>query len=162
MKNTEPKKIQHHYLESGLDDVYVSAFQFKDDSGKSYVRIPQIGQLHVLIADSIIQKRDKLSGNEVYFLRIEMNINKPTLSEILGIDADKITRWEKDDYDCPVDVEKQFRELAFENLVEGAIGEVDQWSRETSKQKGNGIMLTILHKNNSTTPTSPNDYKLCA
>ena len=162
MKNTVQKKIQHHYLESGLDDVYVSAFQFKDDAGKSYVRIPQIGQLHVLIADSIIKKRDKLSGNEVYFLRIEMNINKPKLSEKLGIDANEIARWEKDDYDCPVDIEEQFRELAFKNLVEGAIDEVDQWRLETTKPKSKETMHTILHKNNSTTPPPPNIFKLCA
>ena len=67
------KDQPYQYKESGLDFVYlIGILQYKCVCGETFVEIPRINELHLLIGKNIVCKKELLTGAEVKFLRKEL------------------------------------------------------------------------------------------
>ena len=76
----------YHYLECGLDNVYVvNGFPWLDS----------IGTLHTTIGKLLVQKAGSLEGAEVLFLRRELGLSQEKLGDRLGVSTETIRRWER-------------------------------------------------------------------
>lgn len=83
---------QYHYTECGLDSVYlVNGVSFVD--GK--MTIHDIDGLHRMIGQWLVTTRKKLSGEEIRFLRHEMELSQSSLARLLGVSEQSVLRWER-------------------------------------------------------------------
>jgi putative transcriptional regulator len=95
-KDMSVKRGKHHYIESGLDNVYLLNIDFLEcDCGEKMVCIPFVPELNKLIGKNIIKKQSPLNGKEIRFLRKNMGLKAQVLKEMLGVDNATISRWEK-------------------------------------------------------------------
>ena len=86
----------YHYIECGLDNVFLYNIPIvHDQGGEQVVCIPRIHVLHKVIAQGIIIKNGLLSGKEIRFLRTEMGLKQSELAQIIGKDQQTIGRWER-------------------------------------------------------------------
>lgn len=86
----------YHYLECGLDNVFLYNIPIvHDQGGEQVVCIPRIHALHKVIAQGIIIKKGLLNGKEIRFLRTEMGLKQSELAKIIGKDQQTIGRWER-------------------------------------------------------------------
>lgn len=82
----------YHYTESGLDFVYlVNGFEFVDGA----ITIHDIDGLHRLIGQWLVETRKNLSGQEMRFLRHELELSQNALASLLGVSEQSVARWEK-------------------------------------------------------------------
>ncbi len=87
---------EHHYKESGLDNVYLVGVDiFECSCGERVVNIPAVTELHNKLATDIIKKKSILNGKEIRFLRKNMGLTAVKLAGYLGVDNATISRWEK-------------------------------------------------------------------
>ena len=90
--------VSYHYIESGLDTVFLTnGFRFVGSHGSEQVVIDNINGLHTAIAVSLAIQNQKLCGKEVRFLRTELLLSQASLARILGVKELTVIRWEKDD-----------------------------------------------------------------
>jgi putative zinc finger/helix-turn-helix YgiT family protein len=94
MKELERKP--YHYTESGLDNVYLyGVAEYKcPKCGNEMVQIPRIAQLHIILAIVISQKPERLTGEEIRFMRKEVGMNGKAFAEAIGITPVSLSRWE--------------------------------------------------------------------
>jgi putative zinc finger/helix-turn-helix YgiT family protein len=64
------------------------------DCGEEYEVIPNIENLHKVIATSLAKKPVRLTPGEIRFLRTYLGHSSQDFAEILGIRPETITRWE--------------------------------------------------------------------
>ena len=63
----------YHYVECGLDDVYLeNGFERIESARGTSIAIRDIDALHRVIGDHLCRRRKELSGKEIRFLRREM------------------------------------------------------------------------------------------
>jgi putative zinc finger/helix-turn-helix YgiT family protein len=96
----EMKKIKtnYQYTESGLKNVVlkgISAYKCTKCKEINPV-IPRIKEIHRMIGEDLINKNSLLMGNEVTFLRKEMEIRAKDLAQILGVTKVTVSRWENE------------------------------------------------------------------
>lgn len=87
----------YRYLMSGLKNVYLEGITVRTCSGckaESPI-IPRIPELHTLIADWLIKKPDRLTGEEIRFLRKEADLSAKRFAALLRIDPAYLSRIEK-------------------------------------------------------------------
>jgi hypothetical protein len=87
----------HQYTECGLENIYVQGLKIEDDGGHSYIHIPAIGELHCLIAKSLLEEERNLTGKEFYFLRAELGMSIEAIAEQLSVDSTTLLQWQKTD-----------------------------------------------------------------
>lgn len=86
----------YHYLESGLDNIYlVDGFRMHNTAYGEGVSIHDTDGLHRLIGNWLVQLPNPLSGAALRFLRIEMDLSQRRLGELLGSSEQAVRRWEK-------------------------------------------------------------------
>ncbi len=96
-KKMSVKKENYHYIESGLDNVYLKTPVFKCSKCKEVIAdIPAMNELHTLIAINLVKKTSMLTGKEIRFLRKEMDLKANELAHILGVVKQTVSRWEND------------------------------------------------------------------
>lgn len=86
----------HHYIESGLDNVWL-------DNGFTRHRTPygegasvqDVAGLHKAIGRWLVGRSHALTGAELRFLRIEMELTQRNLAAMLGVEEQAVRRWEK-------------------------------------------------------------------
>ena len=88
----------YNYKESGLDNVVLHGInQYKCHKCKdTFVSIPQIEFLHLVIGRNICCQEYLLDGAEIKFLRKELHMKAIDLAKVLGITPATISRWEND------------------------------------------------------------------
>ena len=64
------------------------------DCGEEYEVIPNIENLHKVIAGSLAKKRGRLTAGEVRFLRTYLGHSSQDFARILGVRPETVTRWE--------------------------------------------------------------------
>ena len=103
---------RYHYLECGLDDVYLmnGYERFQSDRGTS-IAISDIDILHRAIGEHLCRKRKDLNGKEVRFLRREMLMSQATLAHLLDVGEQTIHRWEMGKNNMPKAAEALVRLL---------------------------------------------------
>ncbi|MEO0496434.1 MAG: helix-turn-helix domain-containing protein [Pseudomonadota bacterium] len=107
----------HHYVESGLDNVYIYGIPLElDDSEEALITIPAINDLHRVIAKGIISHQNSMSGTELRFLRTEMGLTQAQLAELVHRDKQSIGRWERSEIELDAAAEVLIRRFAIESL----------------------------------------------
>lgn len=77
----------YHYLESGLDNVYLS---------NGLPLLDSIDTLHTAIGNLLVQKAGCLDGTEILFLRRELGLSQKALGDRLDVNLKTVWRWEND------------------------------------------------------------------
>ena len=90
------KDQPYHYTESGVDYIWlIGILQFKcKKCDETYVEIPCINELHLLIGKNIVCKKELIVGSEVKFLRKEIGLKSKDMAEALSIKPETYSRWE--------------------------------------------------------------------
>ena len=87
----------HHYLESGLDNVYVEGVTIWEcPDGHQEVELPgeKMDRVDQAIADWLLNKKSLFTGPEVRFLRKRMRLSGKALAGIMGVSNVTVSRWE--------------------------------------------------------------------
>lgn len=86
----------HHYVESGLDNVYLEGgFKIVESPYGKGVAITGLDGLHRCIAECLIVKPGPLSGAEFRFLRKELDLSQDAMGMLCGRNARTVREWEK-------------------------------------------------------------------
>lgn len=87
----------YHYLESGLDNVWLCHIElFRCPCGEEGPLIPNPIELHNLIGTRVVTQKHPLSGREIRFLRKRLALTGIKFAELLGVDNATLSRWEND------------------------------------------------------------------
>lgn len=87
---------RHHYVESGLDNVWIENCRFlacKSGHGRAVV-LPDAVHANRLIAEILISQEDRLGADEIRFLRKAMRLTAEALADLIGVTRIEISRWE--------------------------------------------------------------------
>lgn len=107
----------HHYVESGLDYVWLSGGFVREETAYGLaVMVENATALDHAIAEFVVQHRRHLSGQEVRFLRGLMDLTQEGLGELLGKDAQSVARWEKSKTNIPPTEDRALRQLFLEHI----------------------------------------------
>ncbi len=111
------KDERYHYLECGLDDVYlVNGFErFETPRGAS-VAIREIDTLHRVIGEHLCRDKKGLNGKEFRFLRREMLMSQSMLANLFDVKEQTVHRWETGKSPVPRATERLIR-LMYMNKV---------------------------------------------
>lgn len=86
---------QYQYLESGLDNVFVSGVGiFRCKCGEEYVEIAEADKVHDQIASKLLHKDSLMTGSESKFLRKWLGLTSEELAKDLGYTRVSVSRWE--------------------------------------------------------------------
>jgi putative zinc finger/helix-turn-helix YgiT family protein len=85
----------HHYVESGLDFVYLDELPVAvcDSCGEELLAIPAIESLHRTIALAIAGKSARLSPQEIKFLRKYLGLSNTDFARTMGVAPETSSRW---------------------------------------------------------------------
>lgn len=86
----------YHYDLSGVEDVYLTGITVRE-CPKCHVElpiVPRMGELHRAITQMIIYKPTRLRGDEIRFLRRELNFTVKDFSTLLGMSREHLSRVE--------------------------------------------------------------------
>jgi YgiT-type zinc finger domain-containing protein len=88
----------HHYLESGLDNVYLENIPLYEcpDCQIAYPSFFRLGRLNDLIDLTLVQKPALLNGHEIKFLRKGLRMPSHLFAKELGVGKTTLSKWEND------------------------------------------------------------------
>lgn len=86
-KNMKCELIVHRFKESGLDNIILDGVkQFRcNQCGDVFYDYGDVNQLNRLIADTLLRKKDHLSGQEIRFLRTYIGYSSEMFARIIGL-----------------------------------------------------------------------------
>ncbi len=85
----------YHYTESGLPNVFLrGGYIAREIDGEKAVSIHDLNGLHRAIGQDIITRSPALTGEEVRFLRKEMDLTQNSFASIIGVSEDTVRNWE--------------------------------------------------------------------
>lgn len=85
------------YPDCGLDDVYLlNGYEIVETTHGKGLTVKDTDGLRAAIARSLATRKKVLSGKEVRFLRKEMDLTQSELGRLVGLDAQSVARWEKE------------------------------------------------------------------
>ena len=146
MKVTEEGLL--HYTLCGLDYVYlVNGFMYEDTEYGPTVAVDDVDGLHHAIAADIVNYRAHLAGQEIRFLRKELDISQSGLATMLGVDQQTVARWEKNQTNIPGPADRLLKVLyevhvgGDENMAKliATLAEIDDLNhRDRTFEEGDG------------------------
>jgi len=116
------KDRPYHYKESGLDYVWlIGILQYKcEKCNETFVEIPRINELHLLIGSTLVCKKELLSGPEVRFLRKEIGMKSKDMASALSLVPETYSRWENGKQEVAACHDKALRMMYVVNASESA------------------------------------------
>jgi len=85
----------YHYTLSGLNNVYLeNVLIYQCECGEKSPSIPMIPEIHKEIGFAIIKKHGPLNGDEIKFLRKNLQLKASEFVKYIGIDKATYSRWE--------------------------------------------------------------------
>ena len=106
----------YHYTECGLKNVYIVGLSVDKDDGEETIQIPNIQELHWLIAKDILESKS-MNGEEIRFLRTEMGYTPEELSKELNMALRTLKSIENDKTKIKEDIDLKIRQLGFSMLI---------------------------------------------
>jgi len=141
MRAEEALKEPIRYAGCGLDDIWLaSGYETEVVDGEPSLMVRDLDGLHVAIGRYLTQRKKILSGKEIRFLRLQMDLTQSGLARLVGCDAQQIARYEKGHNKMPGPVDRLLRMLYREHLkdpifVQEFLAMVDDMdSRMTDRQ----------------------------
>ena len=85
------------YDDCGLRNVWLSnGFQYINIEGVGKcLEIKNLPALHSAIAHNLVKYKKRLSGSEIRFLRVEMGLSQKSLGDLVGVDEQTVSLWER-------------------------------------------------------------------
>lgn len=125
---TDPETL-YHYTECGLDYVWLGAGVQRVETGYGpAVEIIDAGALDQAIAQFIVMRQKSLTGQDVRFLRSELDLTQAELASLLGKDAQSIARWEKEKTVIPATEDRALRQIYLEGTgLRPTFTETSRW-----------------------------------
>jgi DNA-binding transcriptional regulator YiaG len=88
--------MAYHYTDSGLDNVFLeNGYTVHKTPYGEGVSIQDTEGLHRAIGQCLVLTPKALTGAELRFLRLEMELTQRNLAAILGSEEQNVRRWEK-------------------------------------------------------------------
>lgn len=89
---------EHHYASSGLPNVYLQNIETRvcPSCGECEVALPNVEQLHRVLAHAVISKKAPLTAAEFRFLRKQLGWSSQDLAHRFGVDPSTVSRWENE------------------------------------------------------------------
>lgn len=86
----------HHYTQCGLANVWLENgyTEKKTPYGKA-VAIEDADGLHQVLALGLIEKKGRITGKELKFLRVVMGLSQEGLGKLLGVSEQSVSLWER-------------------------------------------------------------------
>jgi putative zinc finger/helix-turn-helix YgiT family protein len=86
----------HRYAQCGLDYVTLLSLEVRHCThcGENEYVIPNIEQLHNLIANVVASKQERLVPAEIRFLRKYLGYSSADFAQAMGVNAATVSRWE--------------------------------------------------------------------
>ena len=93
------RRENHRYTQCGLDYVTLMGIEVRHcpECGQTEYVIPNIEQLHRVIAQVVAKKPEQLVPHEVRFLRKYLGLSSSAFAKAMGVRPETISRWEKTD-----------------------------------------------------------------
>ncbi|WP_425263528.1 helix-turn-helix domain-containing protein [Vibrio owensii] len=108
-----------HYTECGLSNIYLkSGYHLTDEGGEEFVSFEKLDLLHWWISHYLCKKTTRLSGEQVRFIRKEMNLTQEKFGEITFNDRQTVARWEKGQVPIPPMPDLMIKLICFESIAE--------------------------------------------
>lgn len=88
-----------HYTDCGLPKVYLRNIGIHKcrniDCREEEITIPNMEELHQLLASTIASQVNKLMPEEIRFLRTHLGFSGVDFAESIGVSPETVSRWEK-------------------------------------------------------------------
>jgi putative zinc finger/helix-turn-helix YgiT family protein len=98
VKMKSATETNFHYAMSGLSKVYLNGVKIHTctnaECGEEEVEIPNLVELHNLLAEITAKQENKLVPEEIRFLRTHLGYSGVDFARKLGVDAATVSRWE--------------------------------------------------------------------
>ena len=91
----------YHYTDCGLPNVWLSGVETRVTAYGQVTVIPALENLHRAIGMSIARANRRMTGAEVRFLRIELDLSQRTLAGLLDVRENTLRRWEQGKVNIP-------------------------------------------------------------
>src|SRR5258708_5099510 len=102
----------YHFEECGLDNVWLAdGFTFQRTAYGRGVSFDDFEGVHRTIARHLVETLGALDGNEVRFLRKELDLSQAGLASLLGYDEQTVSRWERGVSTVPPAADRLLRAL---------------------------------------------------
>jgi putative transcriptional regulator len=87
---------RYQYRECGLDNIWLhGGVRLEKEDGDEFLYIEDQDELHRVIALSIVERGDRMTGRELWFLRQELGLSQVQLARLIRQDVQAVARWEK-------------------------------------------------------------------
>lgn len=126
-----------HYTACGLGNVYLrNGFtEVETEYGKA-VSIHNREELHNQIGLYLVNHKPKLEGEDIRFLRIELDLSQAHLARILGVGDTSIRGWENDRQEITRPAERLLRTLYREHVCgDGTVRELIERVSELNRDQ---------------------------
>lgn len=102
MCGSKMNKVQEssfHYTDCGLSKVYLKGIVVHKCTNKECseeeITIPNIEELHQLLAEKVASQVNKILPEEIRFLRTHLGFSGVNFAAAIGVSAETVSRWEK-------------------------------------------------------------------
>lgn len=143
------EKSSYHYVDSGLKSVYLQGLDILKcvECGEEEIVIPNLEQLHDLIAKIVARQKQKLLPEEIRFLRTHLGFSGSDFAEKIGVSPETVSRWEKGKISMKSTVEKLLRVLVLSNA--GPFREYEELSHFGVIERKTPQKITFVTKRNN-------------
>lgn len=118
------RRENYPYTEAGLKSVtLMNVLVFHCRCGAIVAELPGLGQLHSVIAFSLLRKKTILSGEEARYLRKWVGYSATELAETTGFSKSIISRWENAKKLIAKESDRLLRLVIFAKMLENATGQ---------------------------------------
>lgn len=109
-----------HYLESGLDNVYLLNVEVRVCSAcaEKSPRIPRINELHAAIGRAVALQKTPLTGSDARYLRKHLGLPAKAWAVLLRVPPETLSRWENGKQVIGPQSDSLIRALYFLKLAE--------------------------------------------
>lgn len=88
-----------HYADCGLSKIYLKGISLNQctnfECAEEEVVIPNMEELHQLLAEKVASASTKLLPEEIRFLRTHLGFSGIQFAQVMGVSAETVSRWEK-------------------------------------------------------------------
>lgn len=119
-KMIEDKVNLFSYASSGLSKVYLKGVRIhkcsNKECGEEEVIIPNIEELHELLAENVARQNNVLQPEEIRFLRTHLGFSGIDFAKVMGVSPETVSRWEKGTVNMKEASERLLRVLVLSKL----------------------------------------------
>lgn len=133
----------YHYTECGLKNIWLSnGYTERKTAHGAAVAIADMVGLHRAIGLHLVTHKPQLTGAEVRYLRIELDLSQDALARIIGVNETSVRGWENHRTKITKPAERLLRLLYKESVsgdgnVRALIDSIAQLNRDIHSEKIN-------------------------